>query len=179
MSGLFKAVSERQQLLLAESSTEEGDSDRQVVAGESCGYDEIGKAGEVRDSRRRIRAAPWRVGKGTDQSSAARSDTRSRPVFLIQKFLQSQPAPTAVRISDRRVLIVIQRAAAGFTFKQTPAARVWTRAICTRGIEAIGTLNHFIETLWIAWTDRSEIIRDLRREFGITNRVIELALYVE
>ena len=48
MCGLFEAVPERQQFLFAESRAEERDSDRQVVAGESCRYDEIRKPGEIR-----------------------------------------------------------------------------------------------------------------------------------
>src|SRR5712675_1251721 len=68
---LLEAVSERQQLLLAECEAEEGNTDRKVVSGEPRRHDQIRKTREIGEVRRRSRRACGRAASGHLPVSAA------------------------------------------------------------------------------------------------------------
>src|SRR6516164_3306628 len=73
MGCLFKAVSKRQEFLLAECLSEERNADRQVVSRKSGGHDQIRKSCEVGNvGCRRGRAGRSRLGRRRKQLRAAR-----------------------------------------------------------------------------------------------------------
>src|SRR5437773_2480010 len=63
--------------------------------------------------------------------------------------------------------------------EQRPPARVRSGAVRAGAVEAIRALDHLINILRIVRPDRGQVILDLSGKFGITDRIVELALRVE
>ena len=79
----------------------------------------------------------------------------------------------------RRVAIVRQRTALEFPLEQAPAARIRMRAVGARGVELVGAIDHFGEGLRIPGSGVRQVLGDLRGEFRIPDRGVELPFGVE
>src|SRR5258708_2149173 len=179
---LFEAISERQELLLAERGAEEGNADGKVVSGESCGHDQIRKTREIGDVRRRCgRACGSGVGRrGKQRGSASRCWIDDRVKLLgSEETLDGRPDEWQTVIAHGCVPVVLKGSARCFTLEQRPATWIGASVIRSGSGEAIGLVDHVLNCLGIFRSDRGEIVFDLCGKFRHANGVVELELRIE
>src|SRR6266566_6951036 len=132
---LLEAVSEGQKFLLAEWGPEEGNADGKVVSGESRGHDQIRKAREISDVRRRCgRARGSGVRRRGEQCGPASRCWIDDRVKLLgsEETLDGCPDQWQTVIAHGRVAVVLKSSARCLTLEQRPATWIGAARSCYR-----------------------------------------------